>query len=364
MFFEKFVICDDFLSLSMGKEPVQEIHRILRTKDRSQSFASQMDDILGQITTISEGKMLRFVRFFISDADGQMDAVSSAASTLDCPVSVIEQPPLDGSKIAAWGYWTVGQMNPAYSHRMVCGLRPRGESSGAVLQTEEVFADYESILSAFEQCVADDCVRTWLFVRDVDVNYGGVVNGRKNYFDRIGLTRDTHYLASTGIQGCCEDCRDLVVMDAYSAGGLLPGQKRHLYAASHLCPTHDYGVTFERGTLIDYGDRRHVFISGTASIDNKGQVLFEGDVVRQCERMMENVSVLLSEADCSLSEVSVSILYLRNAADYPVVSALFKERWPSLDPVIVLAPVCRPTWLVELECIAARPISAPQFPEF
>ena len=45
---------------------------------------------------------------------------------------------------------------------------------------------------------------------------------------------------------------------------------RHLYAASHMNRTSDYGVSFERGTAIEYGDRIHALISGTASIDNRG----------------------------------------------------------------------------------------------
>ncbi len=69
-----------------------------------------------------------------------------------------------------------------------------------------------------------------------------------------------------------------VLFDAYAVKGLQPGQVTYLHALSHLSPTALYGVTFDRGTSVEYGDRRHLFISGTASIDHRGEVVHVGDV--------------------------------------------------------------------------------------
>ena len=66
----------------------------------------------------------------------------------------------------------------------------------------------------------------------------------------------------------------------------------YLYAPTHLNPTYEYGVSFERGTYVDYGDRRQVFISGTASINHRGEVVYPGDIRKQTERMWENVETL------------------------------------------------------------------------
>ena len=87
-------------------------------------------------------------------------------------------------------------------------------------------------------------------------------------------------------------------MDAYAIAGVDSRQIRYLYASSLMNRTSEYGVRFERGTCVDYGDRRHVFISGTASINNKGEIMHVGDIQRQTERMLENVAALLEEADC------------------------------------------------------------------
>ena len=52
------------------------------------------------------------------------------------------------------------------------------------------------------------------------------------------------------------------------------------------------------------------------------------------------------------------IVYLRDVADYTVVSGMFRRKFPDIPTVIVLAPVCRPEWLVEMECMAIRRIQS------
>ena len=46
------------------------------------------------------------------------------------------------------------------------------------------------------------------------------------------------------------------------------------------------------------------------------------------------------------------VVYLRDMADYDVVSHMFAEKFPHVPYVLTLAPVCRPAWLIEMECIA------------
>ncbi|MCR5312426.1 MAG: hypothetical protein K6E54_02040, partial [Bacteroidaceae bacterium] len=165
-------------------------------------------------------------------------------------------------------------------------------------------------------------------------------------------TEKTHYISSTGIGGLPADPKAIIQLGTYALTGFEPKQQRYLYAPTHLNPTYEYGVTFERGTLVEYGDRGHIYISGTASIDNKGNVLHVGDIVKQTERMWENVEVLLAEGGMNYNDVMQIIVYLRDSADYSVVSKMFEKKFPNTPYVLTLAPVCRPTWLIEMECIA------------
>ena len=70
--------------------------------------------------------------------------------------------------------------------------------------------------------------------------------------------------------------------------------------------------------------------------------------------MWENVSALLNEGGMDFSDIMQIIVYLRDSADYQLVKHMFDERFHDTPFVITLAPVCRPTWLIEMECIAVK----------
>jgi enamine deaminase RidA (YjgF/YER057c/UK114 family) len=138
-----------------------------------------------------------------------------------------------------------------------------------------------------------------------------------------------------------------------------------MHALDHMPPTHLYNVTFERGTRVIYGDRSHFYISGTASIDEKGNVAHPGDVRAQTRRMVENVDVLLRNHGGSIGDMKVAIIYLRNSADASAVESELEKLIPSTLPRIVLtAPVCRPGWLVEMEGIAVNNLGDRKFKSF
>ena len=355
---------------SPGRDAVSEYHLMITVTDPSLSYSRQLEEVLDAYILATEGLTVHFRRFFLSDGANQISRLESALAALPpIPTSIVQQAPLDGTRIALWVYCTTPMdvlagmpVHNGYTHcwsgSMVC---PGAESRA---QMEGIFENYGDDLRKTGLSMASDTVRTWIFVRDVDTNYHGVVVGRRNYFDRIGLTPSTHYIASTGIEGRHPDAKYLVEMDAYSVDGLQPGQIRFLYAKDHLSPTYDYGVTFERGATVTYGDRRHIFISGTASIDAAGLVMHQGDVAAQAGRMLENISALLAEAGAGLPDLAMGIVYLRDAADYPIVRPIVSAACPHLCPLYVLAPVCRPSWLVEMECLAITGASNPAFRAF
>ncbi len=262
-------------------------------------------------------------------------------------VSVIGQKPLDGRRTAVWNVpfedddflWTAG-------------LVPDDTSADSEGQMRQILEKYESILAGKGLNIRDNCLRTWIFVRDIDNNYSGVVKGRKDYFDGIGLTKETHYIASTGIEGNASDPSVLVTMDAFAVRGIDSRNVKYLQALDRLNPTHEYGVTFERGTAFTHNGHSHIFISGTASIDYKGNVLYIDDVRKQTERAVGNIRALLDDAPfpIRLEDATQAIVYLRNDEDAPIVREALSELTPGLPYIMVHGPVCRPTWLVEIEC--------------
>ena len=80
--------------------------------------------------------------------------------------------------------------------------------------------------------------------------------------------------------------------------------------------------------------------------------------------MLENIQVLLNEGGASLRDLVHGIIYLRREEDYPLVRQVIERVLPDLPKVYLLAPVCRPGWLVEMECMAAIPNKNEKWGEF
>lgn len=317
-------------------------------------------------------------RFFTSDLVNQrevLDASSLVQAQGDdlCAVSLVRQAPLPDSKVAMIAYHVVGKGREVAGDSTHLILRGQGrthvfltqlcapEVESSYDQTATMFADVGCQLAEQGLTLEDDVVRTWLYVQNVDANYMGMVRARREHFARHGLTADTHYIASTGIEGTYDDPRVKVLMDVYAIGGLQRGQIHYIDALTHLNPTHEYGVTFERATAIDYGDRRQVFVSGTASIDNHGQIVHPGDVARQFERTFENIDALLHNAGASLADVTYLLVYVRDPADCALVRERLDQQFGNVPRVLVAGAVCRPGWLIEAEC---RAIVAADHAEF
>lgn len=360
-------------------EGVSEYHAILHLSNPQLTYTEQVDALMQAyddlVTNDLKGAVAVFKRFFVSDAANQSDYLQVLhAECSDCALSIIEQPPLDRTKVALWVYLQRGVDTKAltngiyevkhgsYRHLWMAGAC--NQALNSEYQMRLLFNDYVMQLSENGCSLANNCIRTWIFVQNVDVNYAGVVKARNEVFVTQNLTDKTHFIASTGIAGRHANPKVLVQMDAYAVDGICEEQVHYLYAPTHLNPTYEYGVSFERGTYIDYGDRRHVFISGTASINNKGEVMYSGDIRKQTFRMWENVETLLKEADCTFDHVGHLLVYLRDIADYTVVRDMFEKRFPSIPKVYLLAPVCRPGWLVEMECMAVKPINDDRYPAF
>ena len=357
---------------------VAEYHAILHVEPQGEPFEKQLRRIIlaeKELMALDDmaGAKPVFKRYFLSDAANQRPLMLQDDT---CTVSYIQQPPLDGSKLATWFYLQRGTeiiptsdrlrstviRHNGYEHLWTMGLTIAEGSSYS--QTQNLLEDYEELLDEHQMTLEDHCIRTWFFVRDVDTQYKGLVLARWENFAQHGLVPETHYIASTGIGGNPPDPKAIIQLGSYALKGFLPEQQRYLYATSHLNRTSEYGVTFERGTLLKFGDRNHAIISGTASINNKGEVEHVGDVVMQTKRMWENVETLLAEAGMTMDDAAQLIVYLRDTADFEVVSEMFRQKYPNTPTVFTLAPVCRPTWLIEMECMAIQPAKNDEFSDF
>jgi len=376
------------ISRFQGRSGVDEYHLIVHPNECG-SIETQLEWVfsayrkgLDAIGLDMRTAVLR--RFFCSDLPNQVTALearpfSNRRNTDEpCAVSWVCQPPVPPVKVALWAYHvsdpgreldkiqegtSLTLRRGDLSHCWTTGITCLGADT-SYGQTRGVFERYECLLKERGLRLADNVIRTWLFVQNIDSNYRGLMDARREFFAERGLTPGTHFIASTGVEGAYADAAVKVAMDAYAISGARHEQIEFLSALDYLSPTHIYGVTFERGVSIAYQDRKHVIISGTASVDHEGKILYPGDVTRQLDRTLENVGALLKQGGATFADVCVFVVYVRDPSDHVVAWREMRKRFGDAPIEVVVASVCRPGWLIEVECEAVVPASNPELPAF
>ena len=326
------------------------------------------------------GDSLVSMKFHVSDISNQISILRQvlAERQESAQYTIIEQPPASGSKVALEAYHLMpregvlvkqvtadGLLIAHGVYGTLFGQAPVTEGLDSAEQTVHMLDRLSAATQQLGGTVSENLLRTWFYVRDIDNNYQGMVDARREWFIDEGLTEDTHYVASTGIEGRGGVVSDLVHLDYISQVGIQPEQITYMSALENLNPTHEYGVTFERATRVQYGDRSHYYISGTASIDSRGEVLHVGDVVKQGHRTLDNIEALLQGYGGCLEDLRSLVVYLRDSADLPLVRQLLAERIPpGISYIIVRGAVCRPTWLIEMDGLAVNGVGDPGFANY
>ena len=322
---------------------------------------------------------LVFSRIYLSDIANQKESLfQSAVFSLvekGC-YSIIGQPPANLSPICLFCY-LVSNGNSSISKKtfkrdpeiwmnavklsgknyemLYIGNLTSTESLSSQVQTSDIFSIYSSFLESHGQNLLHNGLRTWIYVRDIDNHYNGMVDARREHFTKNGLKKETRYIASTGIEGKSKEVGSLVHMDALSFSEIQKEQIIKMEAPEYMCPTINYNVTFERGTRILFGDRSHMYISGTASIDKNGDILHPNNPIFQTKRAVQNMESLLKAQGADFSCIAYLIIYLRDFSHQQAVLDLVKNIFGANIPMLQLsASACRPGWLVEIEGVAIK----------
>lgn len=100
------------------QEGVSEYHAMLHVTRPHLTYTEQVDCLLKAYDEILTGELKGvvavFKRYFVSDAANQTDYLQALhAECSDCALSIIEQPPLNGTKVALWVYLQKGVQTKA-----------------------------------------------------------------------------------------------------------------------------------------------------------------------------------------------------------------------------------------------------------
>ncbi len=233
-------------------------------------------------------------------------------------------------------------------------LAPGGpEETGAAIAAAEQ-------LLAREGFSFRDVARTWFYLRDILDWYGPFNAVRSAAFRRMGMLGPNGsgtIPASTGIEGrnarggfCALD------LLAFSPRAGCRFEMKRLHNRKQNEAT-EYGSAFARAMELVLGDARYVFVSGTASIDDRGATVHVGDFETQTLFTLEAVETLLAGAGAALSDVRQATAFLKNPCDGRSFQRISERTGLDAVPLVTtVADVCRDDLLFEIDATAVLPV--------
>ena len=365
---------------------------LVATPDDAASFGGRLSSVLDLyaegMSELNIGpESAVYLNFYVSDAVRCEKLMRSSGhfaqlAENNSAVSILELPPLF-SDVALFAYHTASEtaiakerisledMDAAVTlctrdsrrHYYLQGFS--SDDSNSIKEQTKSILDRVASLCKERSLSVGNIIRTWLYIRDMDQNYTGMSETRAEVFRNWGLDGNSGFPASTGIGGGTANPKALVSLDAIILDGIENTQLQKMEAPTHMSPAPAYGVTFERGLKVNYGDRSHLYISGTASIDSVGNVLYPGDLIKQTRRSLENIRMLLEASGSSINDLVYLIVYFRDADGAKDVDRYLKANLPPHIPYVLLkGTVCRPEWLIEIEGMAISDEGHPQYKGF
>ena len=224
-------------------------------------------------------------------------------------------------------------------------------------QAEKMFREAEAILKS-RGASFRDVARTWIYVEDILDWYSEFNLARNTCYTEFGLlhngdvdkAEDIFLPASTGIEGKNPDnsptIMDLLAIANRTNTGI---QIEPLYGEMQHSP-YRYGSAFARAMKVVEPEEKWIFVSGTASLNEKGETLHKEDLDSQVKHTVEVVNSLIHPEGASFSNLCEATIFLKNKSEF----SLYQETAESLGisdipAVYLVADVCWDELLFELD---------------
>lgn len=230
---------------------------------------------------------------------------------------------------------------------LLAGVAPSDLAAPRETQARQVFDSLDYIL-ALAGMGFNDVVRTWLFLDRLLDWYGEFNAVRTAFFEERGVFK--HLVpASTGI-GAANPAGAALAAGAFAIRPKHPGVKIMAVDSPLQCSALNYRSSFSRAVEIRFSDRRHLMISGTASIAPDGGSVHLDDVPAQIDLTMRVVEAILKSRGMDWNSAVRGIAYFQRMGDAPLLAQYCEERGIRNLPVInAHATVCRTDLLFEIE---------------
>jgi len=236
---------------------------------------------------------------------------------------------------------------------LLAGILPEDVTAPRPVQARQVFEGMEGALAQAGMSFRE-VVRTWLFLDGLLDWYGDFNAVRTAFFQERGVF-DHLVPASTGI-GAANPGGAALLAGAVAIRPKHAGVTIAAVESPLQCPALNYRSSFSRAVEIGFPDRRHLMISGTASIAPDGSSMHQGDVPAQIDLTMRVAQAILESRGMTWDSAVRAIAYFEHMRDQPLLEEYCRARGIRNLPVInAHATVCRADLLFEIEIDAAQP---------
>lgn len=352
------------------------------------TFGEELQNCLLQLKNINSGKRIFKLNFFI-DANSKEDYIHFQ-QTIHHEVyglfsdkillSVLAQPPLAGRLIVEACYYDPLFWKSAFFSngengavlfeqgkcRILIGNVQSNENAGCRLNSEKAFGSLSGIFESAGFQI-NSIVRQWNYIENI-LGFDGSKQRYQEFNNvRSGFYGDSFknngYPAATGIG--MNRGGTIIEFIAIQSGQLAtfpidnPEQvSAHSYSKEVLVGDECVLKTtpkFERARFLELFGKKIIFISGTASIRGE-KTVGEGDPALQTEVTIDNIKQLYSGK--VLSKISNGDLvpkygharvYIKDRKDFAAIKKTFRMHFGNLPVVYIVADICRPELLVEIE---------------
>lgn len=226
-------------------------------------------------------------------------------------------------------------------------IRPGNNNLSRVEQTQETF---DNIKKALETIGMDfsHVIRTWFYLDKLLEWYSEFNAVRTKFFSEQGVFNNL-VPASTGIgEGNLQEAalvtNVLAVKPKHAGVHVIP------VPSPMQCEATDYKSSFSRAVEIQFPDNRQLYISGTASIDDKGNSIHVGNITGQIEQTMEVVRKIIESRSMNWCDVVRSIAYFKDIKHLPLFyDYCQRNHLPPLPVSYCQSDICRQDLLFEIE---------------
>ncbi len=232
------------------------------------------------------------------------------------------------------------------------GLLPADTTGSRADQLRSVLSGMESALGEAGMDFRH-VVRTWFHLDHILDWYGEFNAVRTAFFRERGVFGGV-VPASTGVG--IANAKGAALVGGFLAVKPVTGRARVEAVASPLqCPALDYESSFSRAVEVEIPGRRHLLVSGTASIAPGGASAFQGDVDGQIRLTMDVVAAILESRGLAWNDTVRAVAYFVDLENAPRLDAHLRSRGLLGLPIEpVEATICREDLLFELELEAVR----------